>query len=201
MSADNPNLFSQATKVAPAQRERLLGQHSQVIWFTGLSGSGKSTLAVALEKALHERGNATFLLDGDNLRQGLNRDLGFDEVGRVENIRRVGEVSALMADAGLVVITAFISPFRSDRELARNTIGKERFYEVFCDCPLEICEQRDVKGLYHKAREGKVAHFTGISSGYEAPQKPNMIIKTSEWTVEHSVNLLIEQLTPRLSIQ
>lgn len=197
--SDNPHLFAQQTKVTQAQRQNTLGQRGQVIWFTGLSGSGKSTLASALEHALHTRGFATYLLDGDNIRRGLNKDLGFDDEGRVENIRRIGEVAALMTDAGLIVLTAFISPFRTDRELARRTIGTDRFLEVFVDCPLEICEKRDVKGLYQKAREGKVSQFTGIHSTYEAPEKPDLVLRTGEWSVQHSVDLLLQNVLPRLT--
>jgi adenylyl-sulfate kinase len=198
--SDKSNLFTQQTKVSRAQRENSLGHHALVIWFTGLSGSGKSTLATALEHALHVRGFATYLLDGDNIRQGLNKDIGFDDAGRVENIRRIGEVAALMTDAGLIVITAFISPFRLDRELARRVVGPERFVEVFVDCPLEVCEQRDVKGLYRKAREGKVARFTGIHSPYEPPDKPDLVLRTGEWSVEHSLDLLLENVLPRLNL-
>jgi adenylylsulfate kinase len=197
--SSSQHLFTQLTKVTQAQRAQTLGQRAQVIWFTGLSGSGKSTLAVALEHALHTRGFATYLLDGDNVRQGLNKDLGFDVAGRAENIRRIGEVAALMVDAGLIVMTAFISPFRSDRDLARRTVGQDRFMEVFVDCPLEICEARDVKGLYRKAREGTVAQFTGIQSAYEPPDKPDLILRTGTWSLEHSLDLLLENVLPRLT--
>lgn len=198
--ADSRQLFTQPTKVTQAQREKTLGQRAQVIWFTGFSGSGKSTLAVSLEHALHTRGFATYLLDGDNVRQGLNKDLGFDDADRVENIRRIGEVAALMTNAGLVVLTAFISPFRSDRELARRTIGPDKFLEVFVDCPLEVCEQRDVKGLYRMAREGKVGQFTGINSAYEVPEKPDLVVRTAELSLAHSLDLLLEKVLPRLSV-
>lgn len=149
---------------------------------------------------MHERGFATYLLDGDNIRQGLNKDLGFDNADRVENIRRIGEVATLMADAGLIVLTAFISPFRSDRELARKTVGSERFVEVFVDCPIEICEQRDVKGLYRMAREGTVSRFTGIDSTYEIPHHPDVTVRTAELNLEQSLDLLLTNVLPRLTV-
>ena len=192
------NLHTQLTKVTKVDREQLLNQKAQLIWFTGLSGSGKSTLAVALEKQLFDRGYKTYLLDGDNVRQGLNKDLDFDEAGRVENIRRIGEVTKLMMDAGVVVLTAFISPFRSDRELARQLVGKDNFMEVFVDCPIEICEQRDVKGLYQKAREGQIKNFTGIDSPYESPQNPDLIVHTDRMSLSESVDLLLEKVLPRI---
>lgn len=175
-----------------------MNQNPQLIWFTGLSGSGKSTLAVALEKQLFDQGYKTYLLDGDNIRQGLNKDLTFDEEGRVENIRRIGEVANLMMDAGVIVLSAFISPFNSDRELVRNLVGKENYMEVFVDCPIEICEQRDVKGLYQKAREGQIKNFTGIDSPYENPLHPDLIIKTAEMSLQDSLDLLLEKVLPRI---
>ena len=175
-----------------------MNQNPQLIWFTGLSGSGKSTLAVALEKQLFDQGYKTYLLDGDNIRQGLNKDLTFDEEGRVENIRRIGEVANLMMDAGVIVLSAFISPFNSDRELVRNLVGKENYMEVFVDCPIEICEQRDVKGLYQKAREGQIKNFTGIDSPYETPLHPDLIIKTAEMSLQDSLDLLLEKVLPRI---
>lgn len=161
--------------ITPAARERLNGHRGQVVWFTGLSGSGKSTLANALEVELHARGMRTYVLDGDNVRRGLNRDLGFSDADRVENIRRVAEVATLMADAGLVVMTAFISPFRRERELARDIVGADRFLEVYVSTPLDVCEQRDVKGLYKLARAGKITNMTGIGSPYEAPERPQYV--------------------------
>ena len=151
-----------------------------MIWFTGLSGSGKSTLANALEVDLHRQGKRTYILDGDNIRQGLNKDLGFNDSDRVENIRRIAEVAKLMMDAGLIVMTAFISPFKREREMAKKLIGEEHFVEVFVDTPIEVCETRDPKGLYKKAREGKLPNFSGISSPYEAPEKPNVTVDTSK---------------------
>lgn len=193
------NLYTQHTKVKQTDREQQLNQRSQLIWFTGLSGSGKSTLAVGLEKILFDKGFKTYLLDGDNIRQGLNKDLSFDEQGRVENIRRIGEVSKLMLDAGLVVLTAFISPFRSDRTLVRELVGQDRFIEVFADCPIEICEQRDVKGLYKKARQGEIKNFTGIDSPYEPPLNADIIVKTAEMKLNDSLDLLLEKVLPRVA--
>jgi bifunctional enzyme CysN/CysC len=155
-----------------------------VIWFTGLSGSGKSTIANALEKVLHAQGRRTYILDGDNVRQGLNKDLGFTDADRVENIRRVAEVAKLMMDAGLIVMTAFISPFRAERQMARELIGAENFIEVFVDTPLAVCEQRDPKGLYKKARSGQLPNMTGINSPYEAPINPELIVDTAQRGVE-----------------
>lgn len=186
--------------MAQSQRELLLKQSAYVIWLTGLSGSGKSTLAAGLEKALHSRGFVTYLLDGDNIRQGLNRDLGFNDADRSENIRRVGEVCALMKDAGLIVITAFISPFAADREMARKAVGPDRFIEVFVSCPLEVCERRDVKGLYKEARDGSVHNFTGVNSGYEEPTNPAITIPTGEMDVQKSLDMLLNFVLPRLSV-
>ncbi len=196
--AERSNLFTQSTKVTRTQREGILRQRACVVWFTGLSGSGKSALAAGLERDLFEKGHLTYLLDGDNIRQGLNKDLSFDAAGRAENIRRLSEVAALMADAGLIVLTSFISPFRADREMARRTVGTERFIEVFVDCPIEVCEQRDVKGLYKKARAGEIADFTGISSPYEVPLHPDVVIKTAGTSLDDSVVLLVEKIAVRV---
>ncbi len=193
------NLHTQQTKVSKHDREQLLNQTAQLIWFTGLSGSGKSTLAVALEKKLFDNGFKTYLLDGDNVRQGLNKDLSFDDAGRVENIRRIGEVANLMLEAGTVVLSAFISPFESDRTLVREVVGADAFMEVFVDCPLEVCEQRDVKGLYQKARDGAIKNFTGIDSPYEKPSHPDLIIKTNESSLQDSLDLLLKKVLPRIS--
>lgn len=157
--------------VVPSMREQLHGHRGAVVWFTGLSGSGKSTLAGALEQHLHRLGVSTFLLDGDNVRHGLCRDLSFSDQDRRENIRRVGEVAKLMADAGLLVLTAFISPHRSERQLVRELLGPERFIEIFVDTPIAVCEARDPKGLYRKARAGEIKDFTGIDSVYQAPEQ------------------------------
>ncbi|HRX01004.1 MAG TPA: adenylyl-sulfate kinase, partial [Cyclobacteriaceae bacterium] len=150
-------------------------------------------------KILFDKGFKTYLLDGDNIRQGLNKELSFDEQGRIENIRRIGEVSKLMLDAGLVVLTAFISPFRSDRTLVRELVGQDRFIEVFADCPIEICEQRDVKGLYKKARKGEIKNFTGIDSPYEPPLNADIIVKTAEMKLNDSLDLLLEKVLPRVA--
>lgn len=188
------------TQVGRAMRARSLGQRPCCIWLTGLSGSGKSTIANALELALHEAGRHTFLLDGDNVRHGLNKDLGMDEAARAENIRRVGEVARLMVDAGLIVVTAFISPFRRDRESARALFGPGEFLEVFVDTPLAECERRDPKGLYKKAREGRLKDFTGIDSPYEPPANPEIVIQTHRHDIGHCVRQILGILaaTPRV---
>ena len=182
------NIHTQALNITKPEREKLNGHKGKVIWFTGLSGSGKSTLANELEIALHQQGQHTYLLDGDNIRQGLNKDLGFTEADRVENIRRIAEVAKLMMDAGLIVMTAFISPFKREREMARELIGKDNFIEVFVNTPIQVCEERDPKGLYKKAREGKLPNFSGISSPYEPPENPNIEITVS--TVENQIKIL-----------
>jgi adenylylsulfate kinase len=194
------NLYPIQTKVSKNQREQLLQQRARLIWFTGLSGSGKSTLAVQLEAQLFARGFKTYLLDGDNIRTGLNRDLSFTDEGRVENIRRIGEVSKLLLDAGVIVLSAFISPFKADREQVKTIVGSSNYIEVFVDTPLEICEQRDVKGLYKKARAGEVKNFTGIDSPYERPESPDLVIKTETLTVEQSVERLLNFVLTKISI-
>ena len=183
--------------VEPADRARLLGQQGTVVWFTGLSGSGKSTVAHALEKRLIESGRPAFVLDGDNVRDGLNRDLGFSAADREENIRRIGEVAALFADAGLIAIVAFISPYRADRQRARQAAGDTRFLEVFLDTPLAVCEERDPKGLYRKARAGQLADFTGISAPYEKPDDAELVIDTATTGVDAAVERVLEQLVRR----
>lgn len=185
------NIHRQALSIAREDRERLNGHPGKVIWFTGLSGSGKSTLANALEKELYTQGKRTYILDGDNVRHGLNKDLGFTDADRVENIRRVAEVAKLMMDAGLIVITAFISPFRAEREMARDLIGPENFIEVFVDTPLEICIQRDPKGLYKKTREGLIPNMTGINSSYEKPLNPDIYIDGQD---VNNIQVLLHQL-------
>jgi adenylylsulfate kinase len=192
------HLYPITTKVSRDQREELLSQRARLIWFTGLSGSGKSTLAVQLEAQLFAQGYKTYLLDGDNIRTGLNKDLTFTDEGRVENIRRIGEVCKLFLDAGVIVLSAFISPFRADREQVKNIVGAENFIEVFVDAPLEVCEQRDVKGLYKKARAGEVKNFTGIDSPYEAPQHPDVHIPTHQLPIEQSIERLMNSLLPRI---
>ena len=182
------------TTINKSDRRSLNGHGSGVVWLTGLSGAGKSTLANELERRLRARAVRTYLLDGDNLRHGLNSDLGFSKEDRVENIRRVAEVSKLMVDAGLVVITAFISPFRAERQLARSLMGDGEFVEVFVDTPLVVAEQRDPKGLYRKARRGELKHFTGIDSPYEIPEKPEIVIDTTSMSVQESADSLYQLL-------
>jgi bifunctional enzyme CysN/CysC len=174
-------------------RERLNGHSAKVLWFTGLSGAGKSTIANALQVALHSRGVRCYVLDGDNIRLGLNKDLGFTIADRVENIRRISEVAALMVDAGLVVLTAFISPFREERQMARELIGDERFHEIHVATPLEVCEQRDVKGLYRKARSGALPNMTGIDSPYEPPERPDLRVDTSQRSLNDTIDRLLHR--------
>lgn len=193
----NSNCTSQVGSVSQTDRERLLGQRGCLVWLTGLSGSGKSTIARELELRLHGEGRLSFVLDGDNIRRGLNSDLGFSIADRQENIRRIGEVAALFVDAGVIVLTAFISPFRADRERARRIVGEERFLEVFVDAPLAACEARDPKGLYRKARAGAISDFTGISSPYESPAAPAVIVRTAEATVGECVAQIRAELDRR----
>jgi adenylylsulfate kinase len=194
------HIYPIQTKVSPEQRQVLLNQKPRLVWFTGLSGSGKSTLAVQLEAQLYSAGFKTYLLDGDNIRSGLNKDLTFTDDGRVENIRRIGEVSKLFLDAGIVVLSAFISPFHADREQVKNIVGPDNFIEVFVNAPIEVCEQRDVKGLYKKARAGEVKNFTGIDSPYEAPENPDVVIHTHKNTIEESLRILLDVVAPEISI-
>lgn len=182
-------------------KEELLHQHSVMIWFTGLSGSGKSTIAIALERELQKRGLLCRILDGDNIRSGINNNLGFSEEDRVENIRRIAEIGKLFVDTGIITIAAFISPNNDIREMAANIIGKENFLEIFVSTPIEECERRDVKGLYAKARRGEIKNFTGISAPFEAPANPALSIDTSKLSVEESVNKLLELILPRISFK
>lgn len=177
--------------VSAAERQAMLGQTAMTIWLTGLSASGKSTLAFALERALIDQGRACYVLDGDNVRDGLNRNLGFSVADRAENIRRIAEVARLMNDAGLIVIAAFISPFRTDRAAAREIIGPEDVREVYVSTPLVVCESRDPKGLYSKARTGEVTDFTGITSPYEPPERPDLTIDTTQYSVEEAIVQLL----------
>jgi bifunctional enzyme CysN/CysC len=183
------------------ERKKLDDHLGHVIWFTGLSGAGKSTLAQALASALQARGVRTVVLDGDVIRQGLNRDLGFSDADRVENIRRVAEVAKLMLDAGLVVISAFISPFEQDRDLARTLVGPAHFLQIYVSTPLQACEARDPKGLYKKARAGSLSRFTGIGSPYETPQHPDMTIDTTQVSVEAAIRQVLEKLRPVIGAQ
>ena len=179
-------------------RERMQKHRSLLLWFTGLSGSGKSTVAQAVEKKLHDMGRHTYTLDGDNIRHGLCSDLGFSDADRQENIRRIGEVGKLMVDAGVVVMAAFISPFKTDRMRVRNLLPPGDFVEILCDCPLEICEQRDVKGLYRKARMGVIPEFTGISSPFEVSANPEIRLKTGEKDIETCVDEVIAFIDARI---
>ena len=190
------NVHWQALEISREQHAGLKNQKPAVLWFTGLSGSGKSTIANLVEKKLHRMNRHTFLLDGDNVRHGLNKDLGFTEADRIENIRRVGEVAKLMTDAGLIVITAFISPFRAEREMVRAMLPQGDFLEVHIDTPLEVAEARDVKGLYKKARAGELANFTGIDSPYEAPEEPEIRIDTTAITPEEAAEIIVNRLIP-----
>jgi len=191
------NIHWQAMDVDRAARSKLKGQKPAVLWFTGLSGSGKSTIANILEKKLAALGRHTYLLDGDNVRHGLNKDLGFTDADRVENIRRVAEVARLMADAGLITLVSFISPFRAERRMARELMGEGEFIEVFVDTPLALAEKRDVKGLYAKARAGQIRNFTGIDSPYEAPEHPEVRIETAQMSAEDAADALVEYLVTR----
>lgn len=184
--------------LARKDKEELLNQHSVMIWFTGLSGSGKSTIAIALERELHKRGLLCRILDGDNIRSGINNNLGFTEADRIENIRRIAEVSKLFVDAGIITIAAFISPSNDIREMAAGIIGKDDFLEVYVSTSIEECERRDVKGLYAKARRGEIKNFTGISAPFEAPVHPALTLDTSVLSLEESVNKLLELILPRI---
>ncbi len=195
------NIVRQHGEVTREDRGRLLKQTGAVIWLTGLSGSGKSTIAFALERQLIHLGKVAFPLDGDNVRHGLCKDLGFSPADRVENIRRIGEVAALFAEAGLLVITSFISPYRTDRGLARQVAGPGRFIEVFIDAPLEVCEKRDPKGLYKKARAGEITDFTGISAPYEAPEKPELTLPTGNLSVDACVEAVVTYLNQQGFLQ
>ncbi|NVD45157.1 sulfate adenylyltransferase subunit CysN [Altererythrobacter sp. HHU K3-1] len=190
------NVHWQPTTITREEHAGMKNQQPRVLWFTGLSGSGKSTIANAVEQRLNLMNRHTFLLDGDNVRHGLNRDLGFTEADRIENIRRVGEVAKLMTDAGLIVLTAFISPFRAERRMVREMIADAEFIEIFVDTPLEVAEQRDVKGLYRKAREGNLKNFTGIDSPYEPPEEPEIRVNTVEMSVEEAADAIIAAILP-----
>lgn len=191
------NVFWHRGAIRREDRERLNGHRGFTIWFTGLSAAGKSTLAVATEMALFERGMHTFILDGDNIRHGLNRNLGFSPEDREENIRRIGEVSKLFSDCGIITLTAFISPYREDRRRARALHGKDVFIEIFVDCPLQICEKRDPKGVYMKARQGLITSFTGISAPYEAPENPEIHLSTDQSSIEECVLTIMGYLEGR----
>ncbi|MFO7892345.1 MAG: adenylyl-sulfate kinase [Longimicrobiales bacterium] len=188
------NIYWEKGEITRGDRERFHGHKGAILWFTGLSGSGKSTLARAVEEKLFENGCHTYVLDGDNVRHGLNGDLGFSPEDRTENIRRIGQVAKLFVDAGSIVLTAFISPYREDRDANRAIMNDGEFVEVFVDAPLETCEERDPKGLYEKARSGEIANFTGIDAPYEEPLHPEVVVKTGEQTIEESVEQILDWL-------
>jgi|SRR3972149_4296950 len=193
----NNNIVWHHAVITRSHREALNGHKSAALWFTGLSGSGKSTLAHYIEERLYKIGCRTFVFDGDNVRHGLCSDLGFSPDDRNENIRRIGEMVKLFMDAGIISMTAFISPYKKDREWVRSLVGKENFIEVFCDCSIEVCEKRDVKGLYAKARRGEIQEFTGISAPYEAPENPELHIKTDMMTIDECVDNVVRYLLER----
>jgi adenylylsulfate kinase len=186
------NIKWHSGEINKSAREELLGQKGMVLWFTGLSGSGKSTIAVEVEKELYRRGKASYRLDGDNLRFGLNKDLGFTAEDREENIRRIGEVAALFADAGLITLASFISPYRAGREAARQAAGAENFKEIYVKASVEACAERDPKGLYEKAKKGEIENFTGISAPYEEPENPDLVVDTEKLSLEESVELVLD---------
>jgi len=197
MNQKNTNIVWEKALITRQDREKQNGHKSFVLWFTGLSGSGKSTLAHAVEKNLYERGCRTFVLDGDNVRHGLSSNLDFSEEDRKENIRRIGEAAKLMTEAGIIALTAFISPYRADREMVRNLFPHGEFIEVYCNASLEICESRDVKGLYRKARAGEIKNYTGIDSPYEAPIVPELEIQTGSLSIGEAVDVLLDYLIAR----
>lgn len=196
-SSKSSNVVWHHSRVGRDQREQLNGHRSAVLWFTGLSGSGKSTLSNEVEERLHRMQCRTFVFDGDNVRHGLCGDLTFSEDDRAENIRRVGEVSKLFVDAGVIVLTAFISPTRAGRELVRRIVSPQDFIEIYCDCSVEVCERRDVKGLYKKARAGLISDFTGISAPYEAPMNPDISINTSTSSLQEGADRIVDMLICR----
>ena len=188
------NLFAVESRVALSDRWDAQGHRGGILWFTGLSGSGKTTLALELERQLTKHRYQAFVLDGDNIRHGLNKNLGFSPEDRAENIRRIGEVANLFVEGGSIVMTAFISPYREDRDMARALVPEGRFFEIHVDCALDICEERDPKGLYKKARAGEIKEFTGIDAPYEAPEKPEIVIDTGALSLEESVQRVIDTL-------
>ena len=196
MTIKSSNTVWHHATVTRQRRADLNNHKSTLLWFTGLSGAGKSTLAHALEESLYQMGYHTFVLDGDNVRHGLCGDLGFSNSDRVENIRRVSETTKLFIEAGVIVLTAFISPFRADRDKARKLVGDD-FIEIYCDCPLSVCEERDVKGLYDRARKGEIKEFTGISSPYEEPNNPELVVDTGGTDLDQCVTQILEFLIQR----
>lgn len=194
------HIFPFETKISYLQRKTMMKQNPLLIWITGLSGSGKTTLALRLEHYLYHRSFKAFLLDGDNIRNGLNSDLGFTEEDRKENIRRIGEVAGLMLDAGLIVISAFISPYETQRASIKKAVSPDRYVEIFVNCPLEICEERDVKGLYQKARQGNIPNFTGISAPYENPSAPDLEVRTNEESIDESLSRIVNLILPLIAL-
>lgn len=194
------NIIRHDYSVNREERRVNLGQNSFLMWFTGLSGSGKSTIANALEHKLHKMGYKTYALDGDNIRKGINKGLTFSPEDRTENIRRIAEVANLLLDAGIIVLAAFVSPYKKDRENIRNIVGNDNFVEIFVNTSLEECERRDVKGLYKKARAGEIKDFTGINAPYEAPDSPDIEIITDDLSLEQCVDIVFEQIRPKLKI-
>ena len=188
------NIHWQHGAASVDKREAVLKQKGAVLWFTGLSGSGKSTLSIKVEELLLSQHKLSYILDGDNIRHGLNKNLGFSPADREENIRRIGEVARLFQDAGVIVATAFISPYQKDRDMARALIPNGRFLEIFVDTPIEVCEQRDPKGLYKKARKGEIPEFTGISAPYEAPKNPEIIVRTNQYSLDECANQIMAEL-------
>lgn len=194
------NITWHAFDVRKKERQELHGHKSMILWFTGLSGSGKSTLCAAIEKRLHEQGMSTYILDGDNVRHGINENLGFSPEDRTENIRRIGEISKLFVDAGIITLTAFISPYRKDRNHVRELVSSNEFIEIYVKCSLKECERRDPKGLYQKARSGEIKDFTGISAPYEQPIHPEIIIDNENQLIEESVNQVINYLIEKKTV-
>lgn len=194
------NVIKQNYKTNKIQREELHGHKAYLLWFTGLSGSGKSTLANLVEIALHEKGLSTYILDGDNIRQGINKDLSFTPEDRKENIRRIAEISNLMLDAGLITLAAFVSPYIKDRQEVQRIVGKDNFIEIFVNTSLDECERRDIKGLYKKARSGKIKNMTGISAPYEAPVNPDLEVITDGQSIEESIEIIINFINKKLKL-
>ncbi len=201
MSRLKENIIPHQHSVNSKMRAKLHGHKAICLWFTGLSGSGKSTIASSLEEQLHKKAFSTYILDGDNIRSGINKDLSFSDKDRVENIRRIGEISKLILDSGTIVLSAFISPFKEDRAQVKEVVGESNFIEIFIDCPLEVCEERDVKGLYKKARAGLIPNFTGISSPFEEPQNPDIRIKSNELSIQESVETIWNSIKNKLSLE
>ena len=200
--SNSDNIFPDINRqISRVEKEQLLGQKAKTIWMTGLSGSGKTTLAIALEKIFHDKGMVVQLLDGDNIRAGINNNLGFSDSDREENIRRIAEVSKLFVGCGIITINCFVSPTQKMRELAKSIIGPDDFIEVYINSPLDVCEKRDVKGLYQKARKGEIPDFTGIHSEIEAPDNPALEVNSSELSIQESLNQLTKYLLPIISVR